>query len=118
MVPSRPDNEKPFYVGPATLGHAEATGMVRDAGGDRVQILDVENHQGLPVNVHSKICIIDDVWAAVGSDNFNTRSWTHDSELTAAVLDAEREPRDPTDPAGLGDGARRFARELRLAHAA
>jgi hypothetical protein len=54
-----------------------------------VQILDVENHQVLPVYVHSKICIIDDVWAAVGGDNFNTRSWTYDSELTAAVLDAE-----------------------------
>ena len=35
--------------------------MVREAGGDRVQILDVENHQGLPVYVHSKMCIIDDV---------------------------------------------------------
>ena len=64
--------------------------------------------------MHAKLCIIDDVWAAVGSDNFNTRSWTHDSELTAAVLDSERDPRAPTDPGGLGDGARRFARELRL----
>jgi phosphatidylserine/phosphatidylglycerophosphate/cardiolipin synthase-like enzyme len=95
---------EPFYVEPATLGHAEAMGMVREAGRERVQILDVENHQGLPVYVHSKICVIDDVWAAVGSDNFNTRSWTHDSELTAAVLDAERDAREPTDPAGLGDG--------------
>jgi phosphatidylserine/phosphatidylglycerophosphate/cardiolipin synthase-like enzyme len=74
-----------------------------------VQILDVENHQGPAVYVHSKICIIDDVWTAIGSDNFNTRFWTHDSELTAAVLDAERDPREPTDPAGLGDGVRRFA---------
>ena len=114
VVPRRPDNENPFYLEAAMVGHAEALGMVREAGGDRVQILDVENHQGLPVYVHSKICIIDDVWAAVGSDNFNTRSWTHDSELTAAVLDSERDPREPTDPAGLGDGARRFARELRL----
>ena len=96
------------------LGHAEAIAMVREAGGDRVQVLDVENLQGLPVYVHSKLCIIDDVWAAVGSDNFNTRSWTHDSELTAAVLDSERDRRAPIDPGGLGDGARRFARELRL----
>jgi phosphatidylserine/phosphatidylglycerophosphate/cardiolipin synthase-like enzyme len=80
-----------------------------------VQIVDVENHEGRPVYVHSKVCVIDDVWAAVGSDNFNTSSWTHDSELTAAVLDSERDPREPSDPAGLGDGARRFARELRLA---
>ena len=30
------------------------------------------------------------------------------------MLDSERDQRAPTDPGGLGDGARRFARELRL----
>jgi hypothetical protein len=30
------------------------------------------------------------------------------------VLDTTRDPREPTDPAGTGDGARTFARELRL----
>jgi len=114
VVPRRPDNENQFYNESAMLGHAEALAMVREAGGDRVQVLDVENLKGLPVYVHSKLCIVDDVWAAVGSDNFNTRSWTHDSELTAAVLDSARDQRAPTDPGGLGDGARRFARELRL----
>ena len=39
--------------------------------------------------VHSKVCVIDDAWACVGSDNFNRRSWTHDSELACAVLDAD-----------------------------
>lgn len=87
--------------------------MVTEAGGERVQVLNVENHAGTPVYVHAKVCIVDDVWATVGSDNFNPRSWTHDSELSAAVLDTERDPR-PTDPGGLGDGARRFARQLRL----
>ncbi|MBV9922553.1 MAG: phospholipase, partial [Pseudonocardia sp.] len=114
VVPRYPDNENQFYNDSAMLGHAEALAMVREAGGDRVQVLDVENRQGLPVYVHAKLCVIDDVWAAVGSDNFNTRSWTHDSELTAAVLDSERDQRAPADPGGLGDGARRFARELRL----
>jgi phosphatidylserine/phosphatidylglycerophosphate/cardiolipin synthase-like enzyme len=57
---------------------------------------------------------VDDVWASVGSDNFNRRSWTHDSELSSAVLDTTRDPREPTDPAGTGDGARTFARDLRL----
>jgi phosphatidylserine/phosphatidylglycerophosphate/cardiolipin synthase-like enzyme len=58
--------------------------------------------------------VIDDVWASVGSDNFNRRSWTHDSELSCAVLDPTPDPREPVDPAGLGDGARVFARSLRL----
>jgi phosphatidylserine/phosphatidylglycerophosphate/cardiolipin synthase-like enzyme len=114
VVPLRPDNTNQFFVQAAKLGHAEALAMVREAGGDRVQVLHVENVAGLPVYVHAKLCVVDDVWAAVGSDNFNTRSWTHDSELTAAVVDSERDRRAPTDPGGLGDGARRFARELRL----
>ena len=85
-----------------------------DAGGDRVAIFDVENSDGIPVYVHAKVCVIDDVWAAVGSDNFNRRSWSHDSEVSCAVLDQTRDSREPQDPAGLGDGARRFARDLRL----
>ena len=49
----------------------------------------IENHAGTPVYVHAKVCVIDDVWASVGSDNFNRRSWTHDSELSCVVLDEE-----------------------------
>ena len=37
---------------------------------------------------------------ASGSDNFNRRSWTHDSELSSAVLDTTRDPREPLDPGG------------------
>jgi phosphatidylserine/phosphatidylglycerophosphate/cardiolipin synthase-like enzyme len=70
----------------------------REAGPQRVHVFDVENHQGTPVYVHAKVCIVDDVWSSVGSDNFNRRSWTHDSELSCAVLDDDGE----------------FARELRL----
>jgi phosphatidylserine/phosphatidylglycerophosphate/cardiolipin synthase-like enzyme len=63
-----------------------------------VHVFDVENCDGTPVYVHSKVCVLDDEWACVGSDNFNRRSWTHDSELSSAVVDTE------------GD----FARDLRL----
>ena len=52
------------------------------AGGDRVAVYGIENHAGTPVYVHAKVCVVDDIWAAVGSDNFNRRSWTHDSELS------------------------------------
>ena len=114
VVPRFPDEDSRLGLPPVRLGHARALQIVRAAGGDRVQVVDVENHDGDPVYVHSKVCVIDDVWATVGSDNFNRRSWTHDSELTAAILDSRRDGREPRDPAGLGDGARRFARELRL----
>lgn len=115
VVPRFPDVEKRVYLEAARLGHGEALAMMHEAGGDRVQILDVENHEGWPVYVHAKLCVVDDVWALVGSANLNVRSWTHDSELAVAVLDETRDPRPPADPGGLGDGARRFARDLRLA---
>ena len=56
---------------------------------DRVAFFDLENAQGVPIYVHAKICVVDDVWFTCGSDNFNRRSWTNDSELTCAVLDPE-----------------------------
>ncbi|NMO88354.1 phosphatase domain-containing protein [Actinomycetospora sp. TBRC 11914] len=111
VVPRPEHDDRP---GPAVLGQGEALAMVHEAGGSRVQVLDVENDAQRPVYVHAKVCVVDDVWATVGSNNFNTRSWTHDSELVAAVLDADRDGRAPADPAGLGDGARGLARRLRL----
>jgi phosphatidylserine/phosphatidylglycerophosphate/cardiolipin synthase-like enzyme len=99
---------------PSQVGREQAMKALVDAGGDRVGIFDVENSQGTPIYVHAKVCVIDDVWASVGSDNFNRRSWSHDSEVSCAVLDVVRDSREPRDPAGLGDGARRFARDLRL----
>jgi phosphatidylserine/phosphatidylglycerophosphate/cardiolipin synthase-like enzyme len=114
VVPQFPEHDAEAAVPTALLGHTQALDMVRDAGGDRVLILELENSAGRPVYVHSKVCVVDDVWATVGSDNFNRRSWTHDSELTAAILDSRPDPREPRDPGGLGDGARVFARDLRL----
>jgi phosphatidylserine/phosphatidylglycerophosphate/cardiolipin synthase-like enzyme len=99
---------------PSHLGRDRAVAICRKAGGDRFGIYDVENHEGTAVYVHAKVVIVDDVWAMAGSDNLNRRSWTHDSELSVGVLDSRRDDREPLDPGGQGDGARRFARELRL----
>ena len=79
-----------------------------------MSIFDIENREGIPVYIHAKVCVVDDVWAAVGSDNFNRRSWSHDSELSCGVLDEMLDRREPFDPAGLGDNARAYARGLRL----
>ena len=79
---------------------------------------DLENDDGTPIYVHSKVCIVDDLWMAVGSDNLNRRSWTHDSELSCAVIDTRLDDREPADPGGLGDGARVLARDTRIRLAA
>jgi phosphatidylserine/phosphatidylglycerophosphate/cardiolipin synthase-like enzyme len=115
VVPRHPDVDGRFALPPNQVGREQALRLCREAGADRVHVFDVENHAGTPVYVHAKVCVVDDVWASVGSDNFNRRSWTHDSELSCAVLDDTPDGRAPSDPAGLGDGARRFPRELRLA---
>ncbi|MCP9273599.1 phospholipase D family protein [Mycolicibacterium arenosum] len=114
VVPRFPDVDGKLALPPNLVGRRKAIDACRATSPDRVHIFDVENHRGTPVYVHAKVCVIDDVWASVGSDNFNRRSWTHDSELSCAVLDATPDPREPRDPAGDGDGARAFARQLRL----
>jgi phosphatidylserine/phosphatidylglycerophosphate/cardiolipin synthase-like enzyme len=114
VVPRYPDQDGRLSGPPNRIGQQAAIDLVREAGGPRVAVYDLENEQGTPIYVHAKACVVDDVWAAVGSDNLNRRSWTHDAELAAAVLDPTRDPRSPADPAGLGDGARVFARQLRL----
>jgi len=70
------------------------------AAPDRFAVYGIENALGTPIYVHAKVCIMDDVWTCVGSDNVNLRSWTHDSELSCAVMDA--------------DGGPGFGRSLRL----
>lgn len=114
VVPHHPDLDGRLSLPPNLVGQQQALDLIRSAGGDRVAVYGIENAAGTPVYVHAKVCVIDDVWASVGSDNVNRRSWTHDSELSCAVLDEERDPRDPQIVDRFGDGARVFARELRL----
>ena len=114
VLPRYFDQASALTLRPNQVGREQAVRALIDAAGDRVAIYDIENADGVPVYVHAKISIIDDVWASVGSDNFNRRSWSHDSEIACAVIDEERDVREPVDPAGLGDGARKFARDLRL----
>jgi phosphatidylserine/phosphatidylglycerophosphate/cardiolipin synthase-like enzyme len=103
VIPMHPDTDG-STARAETLGRAQALRVLREAGGDRVAVYGIENHAGVPVYVHAKACVIDDLWSCVGSDNLNIRSWTHDSELSCAVMDAD---------AGTG-----FGRALRLRLAA
>jgi phosphatidylserine/phosphatidylglycerophosphate/cardiolipin synthase-like enzyme len=114
VVPRFPDRDGTFSGPPNRIGQELAMGRVMRVARDRIAVYDVESETGWPIYVHAKVCVVDDVWAAVGSDNLNRRSWTHDSELSCAVMDETTDPREPADPGGLGDGARVFPRELRL----
>ncbi len=114
VVPRFPDRDGPFTGPPYRIGRERALDRVFEAGGDRVAVFDLENEECTPIYVHAKVFIVDDVWAMVGSDNLNRRSWTHDSELSCAVIDTRVDEREPADPAGRGERARVFARDLRL----
>lgn len=113
VVPRYPDSDGRLSGPPARLGQLHAMRMLQRTAPDRVGIYNLENAAGVPIYVHAKICIVDDVWFTCGSDNFNRRSWTNDSELTCAVIDTTRDEREPQDLSS-GDGARRLARDLRL----
>ncbi len=99
VLPLHPDQDG--TAGAAQrYGRDRAVALLHQAGGDRVAVYGLENHAGVPVYVHGKLCVVDDQWSCVGSDNINLRSWTHDSELSCAVQDQ--------------DGGTGFGRGLRL----
>ncbi len=109
VVPRYPEADGALRGPPARFGQLRAVRMLRRTAPNRVGIYNLENSAGSPIYVHSKICVVDDVWLTCGSDNFNRRSWTCDSELACAVLDSTLADRQL-----VAEGARRLARDLRL----
>ncbi|WP_110239670.1 phospholipase D family protein [Nocardioides gilvus] len=106
VLPQFPDHDGWFARDPQMLGRLRGVQRVLLTAPDRVAFYGLENHAGTPVYVHAKVCVLDDTWASIGSDNFCRRSWTNDSELSAAVVDTAAE------------GRTSFARRLRLTLAA
>ena len=112
VIPMYPDVEG-YSRTAQMLGRYRAIRDMARVAPDRVAVYGIENHAGTPVYVHAKTCVVDDQWATIGSDNFNRRSWTHDSELSCVVIDRDRGEDD-------GNAADRstYALRLRLALAA
>ena len=102
VIPAYPDQDGRTSLPPNLAGREGAIKILIEAGGSRVAIYRLENAAGTPIYVHAKICLIDDTWACIGSDNANRRSWTHDSELSCAVIDLD------------GAASTSWARDLRL----
>ncbi|XAS62757.1 phospholipase D-like domain-containing protein [Micrococcaceae bacterium Sec5.8] len=115
VVPRYPDSDGPLAGPPSRIGQLRAISMLQRAAPGRVGVFDLENRSGTPIYVHAKVCIIDDRWFTCGSDNFNRRSWTTDSELTCAVFDTAAGSQEPPGPADTGPGASQpLAHGLRL----
>ena len=107
VVPKYPDLDG-LSRPPQLLGRRRAMLEMMRAAPDRVAFYGIENRRGTPVYVHAKTCVVDDTWATIGSDNFNRRSWTHDSELSAVVFERGTRDHDYSE----------YARRLRLTLAA
>lgn len=106
VLPSRPDKDDAVQVATSDVAHDKALSLLYAAGGDRVDVYELENTDGRPIYVHAKVCIIDDVWASVGSANLNRRSWIYDTELTATIVNES--------DSYCGNEQTGFARNLRL----
>lgn len=113
VLPILPDTDG--TIGRAAQWHARRRALepILAAGRDRVAILGLTNAAGLPVYVHSKVVIIDDRWASVGSDNLNRRSWSSDSEIACFVVDDRL---DDDTPAPRDAFALRLRRQLCAEH--
>jgi phosphatidylserine/phosphatidylglycerophosphate/cardiolipin synthase-like enzyme len=114
VIPHFPDQDGRIALPMNLVGRQQALDLITAAAPDRVGVYGVENHAGTPVYVHAKVCVIDDLWASVGSDNVNRRSWTHDSELSCVVIDERCDEREPRAIDRFDHGARVLARDLRL----
>ena len=109
VLPLYPDLEGSSRT-PQLLGRQRAIRDLMEAAPGRVAAYGLENDAGTPVYVHAKLCVMDDAWCTTGSDNFNRRSWTHDSELSAVVVDRA--------DSGSGGDISPYAQMLRLRLAA
>ncbi len=85
---------------------------LRRAGSGRFQIFHLERDDGKQIYVHSKVMIVDDCYASIGSANFNARSLTNDTELQIGIVD---EDLVEAPFAGQPERVCRFAHELRCA---
>lgn len=90
------------YAGYLDLTEPEPSQQTRDYKKIRAGLYHPKNINRDYIYVHSKLMIVDDIWAYIGSANLNNRSFNGDSEIGAMIIDGE-----------ICKGRRRFALSLR-----
>jgi phosphatidylserine/phosphatidylglycerophosphate/cardiolipin synthase-like enzyme len=92
VVPRRVD-EAELVAEAINFNRAAFVKTLSDVDASKVLVCDlVQPETGRAIFVHSKVLIIDDEVAVIGSANVNHRSMTHDSELSVAVVNASTGP--------------------------
>ena len=87
VVPRYPEKDDRIGGPPMLYGQRRPGTCCARPAATASRLFDLENAEGTPIYVHAKVCVVDDPWMTIGSDNLNLRSWTHDSEVTCAVVD-------------------------------
>ena len=113
--PAIPDRDGRLSGPPYRIGQQQAhRAAARRPAANGCAVFDLEAPSGWPIYVHSKVCVIDDTWMIVGSDNLNIRSWTNDSELSCAVIDERaRRARAASIPVAAATAPACLARQTR-----
>jgi phosphatidylserine/phosphatidylglycerophosphate/cardiolipin synthase-like enzyme len=111
MVVAR-DYDAPGLAIVAKRLRLQVVDRLKRAGGDLFRMFHIERDDGKQIYLHSKVLIVDDRYASVGSANFNARSLTNDSELQIGIVDTALVS---VPFSGKLEQACRFAHELRMA---
>ena len=107
VVPHHPDRGGATRLTRHLAGRNQVLRCCYAAGGDRVARLRPGEPRRAPRSTSTpKSCVIDDMWVSIGSDNFNLRSWTHDSELQLRRPGQTPDPREPRERGRPDDGPR------------
>lgn len=95
-APFDPDDDDGIRIpSPSSYWTAKAFETIRAVRPDfmlfflQVHDLDASGHRVfVPIDIHAKLMIVDDVWYTIGSCNLNDRGFQSEGELNVGVLDA------------------------------
>ena len=115
VVPRHPDVDGRFALPPNEVGRLEAIQVAcRRSRPDRVHVFDLENPPARRSTCTRRSASSTTCGRARAAPTSTAARGATTASCRARYWTRRADEREPRDPAGLGDGARRFARDLRL----